>query len=116
MLIPNGIANICVASFILFIRVVLSFANANLLLITGEVFAWDMLSVLNEAARAAGKGIGFSITFIFIAVPILLTYVLLAIKLYRYWTKGEPKPTRNSFDNDCCIGLCYFIYRTKGLY
>ena len=95
MLIPNGIANICVASFILFIQVVLSFANANLLLITGEVFAWDMLSVLNEAARAAGKGIGFSITFIFIAVPILLTYVLLAIKLYRYWTKGEPKPTRN---------------------
>ena len=95
MLITNNIANICVSTFILFIQVVISFANANLLLITGEVFAWDMLSVLNEAARAAGKGIGFSIGYFFIAGPILAAYILLIIKLLRYWTKGEEKPKRD---------------------
>ena len=95
MLIPNNIANICVSTFVLFIQVVLSFTNANLLLITGEVFAWDMLSVLNEAARAAGQGIGFSIGFIFIAAPILITNVLFSIKLLNYLTKGVEKPKRN---------------------
>ncbi len=95
MLISNNIANICVASFILFIQIVLSFANANLLLITGEVFAWDMLSVINEAVRAAGQGIGFSIGFIFIAIPIFLTYILFAIRLLIYMTKGVEKPKKD---------------------
>lgn len=95
MIIPNNIANIVVASCVLIIQVAISIANCNLLLITGEVFAWDMLSVINEATRAVGKGIGFSFGFVLISIPILLTYILFSIRLLIYWTKNEPKEKCN---------------------
>lgn len=95
MIIPNNIADIVIASIILILQIAIAIANSNLLLITGEVFAWDMLSVIHEATQAVGEGIGFSIGYVLISIPILITYILFSIRLLIYMTKGEAKPKRN---------------------
>jgi len=63
------------ASILLFIQILISFANVNLLKITGEIFSWDMLSILHEATRAAGKGISVTFLYLLIVLPLLYAFI-----------------------------------------
>jgi phosphoglycerol transferase MdoB-like AlkP superfamily enzyme len=74
---------ITIASIFLFIQMLISFANVNLLKITGEVFSWDMLTIIHEAARAAGKGISVTFLYLLSVLPILLGFMYVANRLIK---------------------------------
>lgn len=79
-----------VAGIFLFMQILISFANVNLLKITGEVFSWDMLTILNEAARAAGKGISFTFLYLLSVMPVLIGFVYIVTKKSLTTKRFEP--------------------------
>jgi len=76
---------IWISSIFLFIQILISFANVNLLRITGEVFSWDMLTIIHEATRAAGKGISVTFLYLLFVLPLFFLFLKFSIGLHKKW-------------------------------
>ena len=87
---------IIISSIILLVHCIIGFANLNLLVATGEIFSWDMLSLIPEGKKVLGGSTITNYTCLLFYIPIFIFSVAAMIYYYcKTTTKNKEEEKAN---------------------
>ncbi len=99
-----------ISIFLLFIQVLVCFVNANMIKVTGEIWSWDMLSLLSEAAEVLGRNfiVNYTCLILFIAISGLGVYAMIMVYL-RSKNKNHKVETNQIVTIKTSVLLSFFL-------